>query len=699
MNPCKRLVTFAHIVQLVAEHHHIGISTDLILHDLTCDERGETSHLFQAMAMRAGMEIAYWTGERDALMDDMLPAILIWKGETRLLKRNDRAGKRFQLTDAQRNTTWVLWSDIPADDYEIILLKPKRSMAEKNRFLFLKKHWFWDSLKFSKGLYTNVLAATFLVNVFALLTPLYVRNIYNRVVPNAAFDTLFVLTSGIAIVYIFDALFRFLRTYLLELAGKKSDLIISSKIFEHILNMKLSHRFKSTGAFASNIKEFDALRNFLSSATLMVLVDLPFVILFLFVVYLLAGKIVLVPLLGGIAMIVYGVIVSKPLKKDIDAVSKLASWKNGILIESLSSLETIKSFGLHSTMQWQWDDAVSDIAQINMRSKMLTTSMSTVTNFLLQGANLLVIVLGVYAIHDKVLTMGGLIAVTMLSSRALTPLAQIPSLLISYQYAKSSYQILETVFSMPKEKEAHRPYTTQKELAGIVEFRDVSFAYPGSQHAVFEDLNFTIRAGEFVGILGGNGSGKTTLLKLIMGYYEPTKGSILIDGIDRRHLDPVIVREALNYLPQEVAIFNTTLRENLMYARPGADETSIRLSAGKSGLEHWVNAHPQGYDLPVDERGSAVSGGEKQLIALTRFFLREKASILLLDEPGNHLDYKAEEHAIKNLRTFTEGKTTLFVTHKHSFLPETARVLVLGEQTILYDGSMAGLVSFSRGKG
>ena len=695
MNPCKRLVTFAQVVQLAAEHHHIGISTDLILHDLTCDEKGDVTHLFQSMAMRAGMDMAYWTGKRDALMDDALPAILLRAGEIHLLTRNDRAGQRFQLTDAQRNTTWVAWSDIPANGSDIIRLKPKRSMAEKNRFLFLKKHWFWDSLKFSKGLYVNVLAATFLVNVFALLTPLYVRNIYNRVVPNAAFDTLFVLTSGIAIVYLFDAVFRFVRTYLLELAGKKSDLIISSKIFEHILNMKLSHRFKSTGAFASNIKEFDALRNFLSSATLMVLVDLPFVVLFLFVIYLLAGTIVLVPFVSGIAMIVYGIFVSKPLKKDIDAVSKLASWKNGVLIESLSALETIKSFGLHSTMQWQWDDAVSDISQINMRSKMLTTSMSTVTNFLVQGANLLVIVLGVYAIHDKVLTMGGLIAVTMLSSRALAPLAQIPSLLISYQYAKSSYQILETVFNLPKEKEAHQLYSAPKALAGTVEFRGVSFAYPGSEDAVFEDLNFTIDAGEFVGILGGNGSGKTTLLKLIMGYYEPTKGSILIDGIDRRHLDPVVVREALNYLPQDVAIFNTTLRENLMYARPGADETSLRRSAEKSGLDRWVHAHPQGYDLPVDERGAAVSGGEKQLIALTRFFLREKARILLLDEPGNHLDYKAEDHAIENLRTFAEGKTTLFVTHKRSSLPDTTRVFVLGEHAIVYDGSIRGLVSSS----
>lgn len=637
---------------------------------------------------KIGFELKYTEKYRlHEIVPPLLPVILLLKEAPVLLLEINKKDNQVTIIDSDGNKKEVNISKLDREyTGKIFLVKPVDSL-EKELYVPKKIHWFWNSLKFSLGLYIDVFIATFLLNIFALLTPLFVRNIYDRVVPNAAFDTLYILSIGIVIIYIFDFIFRFLRMYLLEIASKKSDIIISSKLFEQILNMKLSYKFKSVGAFASNIREFDTLRNFLSSATLTILIDIPFIILFLFVIYILAGPIIIVPLIAAILIVGYGFIIASRLKKYIDETAQLSSWKNGVLIESLSSLEAIKSFGLNSMMQWRWEDAVGDIATANMKTKILTTSMSMFTNFVIQLSNVLVIILGVYAIYEKSLTMGGLIAVTMLTSRALTPLVQISLLIVNYEYAKKSYQILDDIFSTPVEKEKRKRYISRDEIIGCIEFRNVSFSYPNTEERILDNVNFKVDAGETIAVLGSNGSGKTTLLKLLMGFYEPSEGSILIDGIDIRQIDPDVLRNICNYMPQDITLFRGTIFDNIRYASAKATDEEIVNSIKLSGLNTFVDLNPLGHDFPVEERGEGVSGGQKQLIGLSRSFLKKESNILLLDEPSNALDSQTERLVLKNIQFFMQGKTTFLVTHKRNFIELASRIIVLNHGKIVYDGS------------
>jgi len=686
MKAHKELEEFAGTLIYLANFHQKKITKESLLHTIIFHKSVSTED-YLSLGEKAGFDLKPVRYALEEIIDPLLPSIIFLKDRTTLLLEIDNIQKKYLILNEQGKKEWIS-HEILKTSYtgNMFLVKIKNGSDIKKKYVNTRKHWFWDSLKFSRALYVDVFLATFLLNIFALLTPLFVRNVYDRVVPNAAFDTLYILASGIVLVYLFDILFRFLRTYLLEVAGKKSDIIISSKIFEHILNMKLSHKFKSVGAFASNIKEFDTLRNFLSSATLTMVIDLPFTILFLFVIYLLAGKIMLVPLFAGVLIILYGLVIARPLKKYIDETSQLASWKNGVLIESLSALETIKSFGLNSMMQLRWEESVSDIAQTNMKSKILTTSMSTLTNFVVQVSNVLVIILGVYAIHEKTLTMGGLIAVTMLISRALTPLVQISSLIINYEYARSSYEILDKIYKSPTEKEVDKTYISREHIRGEIEFRNVSFAYPETEYLILNDVSFKLSPGEVVAILGNNGSGKTTLLKLLMGFYEPTSGTILIDGIDSKQIDPVELRRVFNYVPQDIVLFNGTVQDNILYALPKASDEEMIRSANLSALDTFIDSNPLGYNFPVEERGEGVSGGQKQLIGLARFFLRETSNMLLLDEPTNALDSQTELKVLQNLQPFMRHKTALIVSHKRNILQLASRIIVLNQGKIVYDG-------------
>ena len=685
---------FAAILVQLAKIYDRTITTESVSDDFYADV--DRIPLFLTMAQKAGFELKLVTYTLANLIEPLYPVILLLRDDIYILI--EKNGTQYHLIDSHGKSRWVD-QEILKDKYiqKAFLVKSKIKNKADQKYLQSPKHWFWDSLKFSHKLYIDVIVATFLLNIFALATPLFVRNVYDRVVPNLALDTLYILSSGIILVYIFDFVFRFLRTYFLEVAAKKSDVIMHSQLFARILNLKLSHKFNSVGAFANDIKEFDTLRNFFSSATLTVMIDLPFVFIFLLAIYALAGKIVLIPIIAGIVIMLYSFLLAKPLKKYIDKTARLASWKNGILVESLSALETIKSFGLHSMMQFRWGESVGEIANINMKSKILTASMMSLTNFIVQISNILVIIAGVYAIEERELTMGGLIAVTMLTSRALTPLVQIASLVINYEYAKSAFNLMNNIYKLPTENQNEEACTIDDNLKGAIEFRNVTFSYPGSDEMILDNVSFKIEPGESVVILGVNGSGKSTLLKLVMGFYEPTGGTILIDGIDIKQYNIAILRKYINYLSQDIILFNGSIRENIQYALPKASLEEISKSAELSGLSSFINSNPMGYDFSVGERGTLISGGQKQLIALTRFFMRRKSKIILLDEPTNGLDAQAENKILNALRSFYSNKTVLCVSHKRNIIELATRAIVLHNGNIICDGSKEQVLKYLEG--
>ncbi|MCH9740715.1 MAG: type I secretion system permease/ATPase [Epsilonproteobacteria bacterium] len=555
-----------------------------------------------------------------------------------------------------------------------------------------KSHWFWGSLRYSKWLYFDVLLASFLLNIFMLATPLFTMNIYDRVVPNAAFDTLWILSIAIIVVFVFDALMKFLRTYTLEMAAKKSDVIMASTIFQYVLNIKLSNRFTSVGSFASNLKEFDTIRSFLASASMALIIDLPFLVIFLIVIYIIGGEIVFIPIVAALLIISYSLIIKKPLKKSLDRVSKSSAYKNGILIESLNTIETIKSLVLQSHIQWKWEESVGEIAKDEIRLRLLSNSITIVSSFVVQLSIVSVLILGVYAISEQSLSMGGLIALVMLTSRTLAPLNQFAGLISNYEHMKSSYKIIDEIMQLPTDYTNEQKFVERKNIQGSIEFKNVKFKYKNTKQYILDDVSFKILPSEQVGVIGPNGSGKSTILKLIMGLYEPESGSILIDGIDIHQINPYGLKKSIAYVPQDVVLFRGTLQENIGGFSYLSDEKLIEISQ-KSGVEAFVARNLLGYSMPIGEGGEGISGGERQAIGLARALVKERANIVLMDEPTSMLDSNSQLLVEQSIKEFSVEKTLLMVTHKQTLLQFCKRLILLKDGKVLLDSTQESVLS------
>jgi len=546
------------------------------------------------------------------------------------------------------------------------------------------KHWFWGTIKQNIGIYKDVIISSVLINIFVLLTPFFVMNVYDRVVPNYAIETLWALSIGIIVIYIFDFITKFVRAYYIDLASKKIDIIISSKLFDKILNIKLIHRPKSIGAFANNIKDFELIKNFFSSSTVAVLVDLPFTILFLVAILYISGLIVIIPTIFIFLVLLYSLFLRKPLHKSIEVSNKSIAQKNGILIESLNALETIKSLGSTGHLRWKWEESTADISKKSIFTKVLTTSITNVNGFLVQLNTVFVVIFGVYAIADKSLSLGGLIAAVILSSRAIVPMGQFASLLSNYEQASASYKMLENIMNIPEEREKNKAAIHKEFIQGSIEFKDVCFDY-GTDKKVLEKVSFKIDPGDKVAILGKIGSGKSTILKLIMKLFDSTEGEIIVDGIEIGQIEPSDIRKNFAYVSQDTILLNGTLKENILYKHPyESDETLIK-AAKVTQLLDFVNSHPRGFDLEVGERGDTLSGGQKKAISLARALVGEY-STLLMDEPTDSMDNTTERNLINTLKKEIKDKTVLLVTHKHTMLDLVDKIIVVDNGKIVLAG-------------
>jgi len=547
------------------------------------------------------------------------------------------------------------------------------------------RHWFWETIKISTNLYRDTIIASILINFFVLAVPLFTMNVYDRVVPNAAIETLWVLAAGVLIVFIFDTILKFLRTYFLEIAGKKNDVIMSSLLFERIMDIKMDVYPKSIGAFANHIKEFSSLSSFLASATMSIIIDLPFVFLFLFSIYYIAGPIVMVPSITILLILIYTLSIRQPLQKSIESSYDASAKKYGVLIESLSNLETLKTLGSSGQTQWKWEESSSDIAQKGIKTHILSSSIITVTSLLIQVNIIAILIVGVYMISTNELTMGGLIATVILASRAIAPMGQVAGLISNYEHVKTTYKVLDEIMRMPVERPEGKKFLNRPHLLGNIQFQKVSFIYQGSQKKVLENISFNIEAGERVAIIGKMGSGKTTIEKLILGLYAPTEGSILIDGIELSQLDPVDIRNNIGYVSQDVTLFKGTVKQNIIYKEQDATDAQIIKASELSGVANFVNNHPQGFDMEVGEGGTGLSGGQKQSIAMARALLVD-TPIYMFDEPTNSMDGQEEAKLIKYLKETLKHKTVILVTHKPALLDLVDRVIVLADGKVVLDG-------------
>lgn len=555
-----------------------------------------------------------------------------------------------------------------------------------------KDSWFWGSLKHSKKIYSDVIIASLVINLFVLASPLFTMNVYDRVVPNDARDTLYVLALGVVVVYFLDIALKFVRSYFLETAAKKSDVIISSILFQKVMNLKFAHMPESVGSFANNLKEFDSIRSFLATSTLTLLIDLPFTLIFLVVIFIIGGIITIVPIIFIILIMAYALSIKGSLQRSVESTYHASANKNAVLIESLNALETIRTMGISNHSQYIWEEATGDVASKGLASRILSNSLGSVTSFLIQLSNVVILIVGVYLIKDLEMTTGGLIAVVILSSRALAPMGQVASLSANYEHTKTAYKTLDNIMNLPEERPVEKEFLHFEKFTGTIEFRDVTFTYPNETTPIFENLSFTIHPRERVAFIGKIGSGKTTVLKLLLGLYTPDKGSILLDNIDINQIDPADIRQNIGYVAQEVTLFRGTVKSNIVAKAPYADDGAILRAAKIGGVDEFVQYHPKGFDMPIRERGDGISGGQRQSIGVARAFLVD-SPIMLLDEPGNSMDESSVLRLVQNINENTKDKTLLLSTHDTRMLRLVNRVIVLDRGKIVMDGSKQDVMS------
>ena len=548
-----------------------------------------------------------------------------------------------------------------------------------------KGHWFWQLIADYKYLYRDILLSALLINIFALAAPLFTMNIYDRVVPNQATDTLWVLSIGMLIAICADLVLRLIRAWFIELAASRMDVSLSATIMERVLGMKMSHRPQSVGSFAAGLQSFESIRQFVSSATLLALVDLPFVLIFALVILLISWPLIFPILLGVLLMVIYTAAVQKKMHQLSDASMQASAQRNAILIESLSSIETLKTLVAEGRMQSVWEKAALVASRIGVKMRLLSNSVSTGTLWLQQFILIMVMIAGVYLIINGHLTQGGLIACYMLASRIMAPVSQTAGLMMQYHSAATALTALNQIMEKPVERPEDQQWISRPHLQGAIEFKNVHFRYADEDRDVLRGINFSVQPGEHVAILGRNGSGKTTLEKLIAGLYQPQSGTILVDGIDIRQIDPAELRRNIGYVAQEVDLFFGSLRDNIAMGMPQASDEKILEAVKLSGLTDFVNQHPLGLAMPVGEHGKLLSGGQRQSVTLARALLIDPP-ILLMDEPTGSMDHTSEEECKRRIHEFAKGKTMVVITHRTSLLELVNRIIVVDAGKIVADG-------------
>jgi len=652
---------------------------------------GLTPSLFARAAARAGLSSRIVRRQLADIDSVLLPVILLLKGdEACVLLGWDEGGETARLLFPETGQGEVLLGRAALSERYLgiaVFARPRFSFDARTPEVgqVAERHWFWGALFEQAGLYRDVLGAALLVNIFALVMPLFVMNVYDRVVPNNATDTLWMLALGVLLVIGMDYMLRLLRGRFIDLASARIDVKLSALIMERVLGMRLEARPASVGSFAANLRSFESVRDFIASATVSALIDLPFALIFLLVIVWIAWPLVLIPLLGLVVGVIYAYLVQHRMHELAETTYRATAQRNAALIESLTALETIKTQNAEGVVQNKWERTTAFLARSGVQLRLLSSSASNGAAAVTQVVSVALVIAGVYLIQERLLTMGGLIAVTMLGGRAIAPLAQVVGLLMQYQNARLALSTLDKMMAQPVERPDATAFIHRPELSGEIEFRHVSFSYQEQGEAALNNVSLRIAPGERVIIIGRTGSGKTTLQKLMLGLYQPSQGVVRIDGIDLRQLDPADLRRNIGCVGQDATLFYGTLRENIAIGAPYADDAAIVTAAEVAGLTQFVNRHPKGFDMLIGERGESLSGGQRQEVAIARAVLLDPP-ILLFDEPTSAMDFSTEQGFKDRLMRFAAHKTVIVVTHRTSLIDLATRLIVVDDGRIVADG-------------
>jgi ATP-binding cassette, subfamily C, bacterial LapB len=657
-----------------------------------------TPDLFIRMAQAQRCQATHRQRTLAQISDLLLPAVLQLHGDQACV-----LVRRLPAQNGQQRVV-VLMPDTGDDEIEVdlaqlstqysgycFLVRPELKADDRSGIAphAHPSRWLWSTLWRYKGYYLETAFAAMLINVLALAGSFFTMNVYDRVVANQAYVTLWTLAVGVTIAAGFEFLARNLRGWVLDQAGKKADLVLGSMLFRQALRTRLDYRAASAGSFANNLREYESVRDFFTSATLVIITDLPFLFLFIWVIFLVAGPLFWVPLLAIPVIAVVAGIAQFPLARYVNENMRESSLKHGLVVESIEGAETLKALRAEGFMQAKFEVASALTARTAMKSRFLTNFVLNCSSTVQSLTTVVLIVWGVYLIGDGKLTMGALVAASMLSGRALAPVGSLTGLAVRLQQTRTGMTMLNKIMQTPTDRDADRDYLHKKSFAGNLAVQGLQFSYRKDLPTVLGGLDFEIKSGERVAILGRIGSGKSTLLKVLSGLYRPTAGSVSVDSIDLQQIEPADVRRNVVYVGQEARLFYGTLRENLKAGNPQVDDEHMVAVATMFGVHQFASAHPRGYEMPIGEAGEGLSGGQRQAVSLARALLI-KPSILLLDEPTSAMDNATEQMVMQSImQLMAEGSvdhTVILVTHKLQLLSFVGRVMVMDAGQRVADG-------------
>ncbi|MCA6122757.1 type I secretion system permease/ATPase [Bradyrhizobium sp. WSM 1704] len=689
----------------LAAHHGRAVSREALLGGLPITDGRLSVSLYDRAARRAGLETEAVKRDIADIPALVLPAVLILKNGTALILQGvDLASKTIKAVDPTVTPGVPRTVEIAslAADYTgyafLVKVAPQADARAVAAGDLPKSHWFWSVVQEHWRSYGHIALAAFLTNILALATPLFTMSVYDRVIPNGAIPSLIALAIGMGLAIVFDFVFRMVRSRMIDVTGKTIDVVLAANIFEHVLAVRMAQRPTSVGIIANQLRDFDSVREFFTSGSVVSATDLLFAILFVGVLFIIAGPLAWIPLVMLPIVMAIGFLLQRPLDRAMKRLQAESAARHGVLVESLSGLETVRATGAESRMQTLYERSVAATARsgedVHFWSSLSLTSASTAQ----QITSLLLVIVGIFLILDGKLSVGALVAANMLAGRVLAPIAGIASVITKGTQTITALKAIDRIMSLARERSPSRSYVARRIEEGRIAFEDVTFAYPNAPGKALEKVSFKIEGGERVGIIGRVGSGKTTVGRLLLGFYEPEQGRILIDGVDSRQYDPSDLRAGIGFSMQDTDLFYGKLRDNIALGKPEATDEEILLAARLSGVESFIAGHPMGYDMPISEGGRSLSGGQKQAIGLARVLIR-KPRVLFLDEPTAHFDVRSEQEFLERLKGLRDERMTIIIsTHRLSLLNMVDRLLLFDNGRLVADGPRDKVLAILQGK-
>ena len=683
---------------LLAALHDRQIGPAALAHGFARDEHGLVDRGEMAEIGRRHGFITSWFMSKPSQVQSVALPVLV----------NLKDGRAFVLLAKEGNNARLLMPetgmgecsmdldmlDDLAED-EVLLVKP---LIQGNARTLVPMgdsplNWFWGTLWRFKGFYIESMLATIVANLLTLASVFFSMNVYDRVIPTQAYHTLWTLAIGTSVAVLMEFFLRWMKARLIDMGGKRADLAISATLFREMMTISLEHRPASVGSFTNAMRDFDQLRDFISSSTLVTLTDLPFALMFIVIIALISGPLAWVPAIAMPLIIILGILVQIPLGRYMAENMKESAERQSVLVESLVNLETVKANNAEHFLQKRWDEAHALGSETYQKIRSLTNLMMGMMASMGQVVNITMIVWGVYLIHDNKMTMGALIASVILAGRVIGPLGSVMGLAVRFQHAKMSLKTLDGLVKRPRDRAAGRNYLTPNSVKGAFRAEDLDFSYPGEvKIPVVNRLSVTLQPGQKLALLGRVGSGKSTLQRLLAGFYVPEAGAVYLDDIDIKQIDPAVLRRHIGYLGQETQLFFGTLRENLVLGDAWISDQHILEVLQLLELHHMVNQHPRGLDMTLSESGGGLSGGQRQLISIARLMLRSPR-VVLLDEPTSAMDPNTEARIIQVLGHWLRDKTLVLVTHRTQLLEWVDQIGVVDRGSMLAIGGKAEMLA------